>query len=230
MPSDGDTVDEKPNLVLNHLCVRAPERVLLDDLSLTVPPGQAVGMVGPSGCGKSTLLRAVAGLIDTGCGEVLVGGDDRASIGWPQFRRRVSYLSQVPTLLEGTVEENLQRPFTYRSATGHYERSTAVARLAAVGLEDGFLSTAADSLSIGEQQRVCLVRALLTNPQFLLLDEPTSALDEENTGRVEALLLEESGRSGLGFLLATHDRDQADRVCGTVVDLEDFKPSSEATR
>ncbi len=216
-------------LRVDRLSVEVPGKLLLNEVSLVVPPGQGVGLVGPSGCGKSTMLRTIAGLIDARGGTVQLGGVDRAAVGWPEFRRKAPYLSQVPSLVEGSVNQNLERPFTYRSASGGYEREKALRLLRAVGMDETCFSADVRSLSVGEQQRVCLVRALLAEPRFLLLDEPTSALDEENTGRVEALLLEEADRSGLGFLLVTHDREQAVRVCGSVLDLGDFKASSEVT-
>lgn len=218
-PADGHS----PLLALNGYAVAAGKRRLLEGLDLTLDPGQLLGIIGPSGCGKTTLLRAVAGLIDPAHGEVRFNGTPPGAEGWPNYRRHVVLLDQRPALLDATVEENLARPFTYRSARGGFPRSRAMDLLQRAGIDPGRLSQGARSLSVGQQQRVSLVRALLLDPAVLLLDEPTGALDEDSVAAVETLLREESQRTPFGALLVTHDKSLAARLCDPCIDLGDYE-------
>jgi len=192
---------------------------LLEGVDVTAHAGELVGLTGPSGCGKSTLLRAIAGLIDPAGGEVRFQGQAPEEMGWPEYRSRVLLVAQRPVLLDKTVEENLARPFTYRRAAVIFPRERAESLLERLGLGNGRMGQPARSLSVGQQQRVCLVRALLLRPDVLLLDEPTSALDEEAADAVETLVSEEAATGRLSALIVSHDRAQVTRWCARTVDL-----------
>ena len=178
-------------------------RALLRGMSLEVPPRGAVHIAGRSGAGKSTLLRALAALHPFE-GELRLGGESPESLGTPRWRRRVTLVAQRPRLFEGDVTTNLQRPFRYAAAEASYDAERATAMLRALELPPDVLAREARSLSVGEQQRVCLVRGLLHRPRVALLDEPTSALDSASRACVRALL-ERERAAGTALVLVTHD-------------------------
>ncbi len=190
-------------------------KVVLQDLSASLPSGASC-IAGPSGSGKSTLLRLLNRLADPDSGEVRYQGADvrrRDPLG---LRREVCLVPQLPALLEGTVEDNV------RFAAGLAGRDPDVPRLLGLsGLDRSFAARSADRLSVGEQQRAMLARALALEPRVLLLDEPTSALDQEARGAVEATLLDLRQRVELSTVLVTHDLDQARRMADWVVRLDE---------
>lgn len=200
---------------------------LIAGLSLAVKPGEAIGLKGPSGCGKTTLMRSIAGLIDPAGGSISLDGRRPDEIGWPGFRRRVGLVPQRPVVWDGTVSVNLERPYAFASHDRRYDPDDADGMLELLGLIDK-LGAEATTLSEGERQRVCLVRALLTRPDFLLLDEPTSALDGEAVRWVESLLTRAMTEHGLGILLTTHAGWFADRFCSRVIDLAEYAPRAKA--
>lgn len=210
-------------LSVKDFSVSAGGRTLFSRFSITLEPGERVALCGPSGSGKTTLLRAVAGLIDPLSGSISIDGVSPEESGWPEFRRRVVLVDQRPVLLPGSVELNLSLPFTYRTA-GEYSfpRDEAVSLLETFGVSSARFSQDARSLSQGQQQRVCLVRAFLLKPRVLLLDEPTSALDPEAVSSVEGSLTGETEKRGLAALVVTHSTSQAGRLCHRTVDLTDF--------
>jgi NitT/TauT family transport system ATP-binding protein len=145
----------------------------LDGLSLTVPAGSFLAVVGPNGSGKSTLLRVVAGLLPPSRGEVLLGdghppnpGDGRVGLAFQQ-PRLIGWRSAV---------DNVALPLELAGASGAQRRARAMVSLEQVGLGRAARLRPAE-LSGGMQQRAALARALITDPQVLLLDEPFSALD-----------------------------------------------------
>ena len=217
-----------PVLSIQNLAVAIAGKRLLEGVSFDVSAGECIACIGPSGCGKTTFLRTLAGLIDAEEGEVALHGKLPGEHGWPAFRRRVVYVSQRPALLDDSVRHNLQRPFEYVAAAGAFPESRAGELLAGLRLGNGAMEKNARELSVGQQQRVCLVRSLLVEPEVLLLDEPTSALDEEAVDLVEELLIREAKKSGLAVLIVTHNRRQAEQWSSRIVNLGDFTIAREA--
>jgi ABC-type iron transport system FetAB ATPase subunit len=199
---------------LDRLTLSRAGRVVLEDVSARLPRG-ACAVAGPSGCGKSTLLRLLNRLADPDRGSVTYRGRDVRDYEVLALRRDVCLVPQLPALLEGTVDDNIE--FAARLA----ERAADPARLLGlVGLDRSFAGRDASKLSVGEQQRVMLARALALEPQVLLLDEPTSALDDDAKAAVEATLLELRKRLDISLVLVTHDLDQAGRMANTVLRLD----------
>jgi putative ABC transport system ATP-binding protein len=189
--------------------------VVLDGLRVAVAPG-ATCVAGPSGAGKSTLLRLLNRLADPDRGVVRYRGRDTREVDPLALRREVGLVPQLPALLEGTVADNIL--YGPRLAG----RSADVSRcLTLAGLDGSFAQRQAASLSVGEQQRVMLARALALEPDVLLLDEPTSALDEASKQAVEATLLALRSELDLSFVFVTHDLNQAKRLADRVLWLQD---------
>jgi len=211
---------ETPALLeLRGLTVGIAGQELLKGLSCSLRPGQRIAFTGPSGCGKSTLLRTIAGLADPVRGAILFKGSPRESTGWPAFRRRVVYMAQEPALLDGAVGENLAKPFQYATSPCGFPERRAKELLDRLELEPHRFEQRAESLSAGQKQRVALVRALLLEPDALLLDEPASALDDEAAAAVIKLVREESEQRGLAAFVVSHDLFQVDKWCHEHVNL-----------
>uniref|UniRef100_B8DM29 ABC transporter related n=1 Tax=Nitratidesulfovibrio vulgaris (strain DSM 19637 / Miyazaki F) TaxID=883 RepID=B8DM29_NITV9 len=177
----------------------------LAHVNLAVHPGDFVMLTGPSGAGKSTLLRLAVRLEEADAGVVRCGGRPVADIPPAELRRTLGFVQQTPTVGEGTVRDNLLLPFTFAANKGLTPPDDAELagwltrfRLAGVGLD----ATAA-ALSVGQRQRVCIIRTMLLRPAALLMDEPTSALDPESSAEVEALT-EELNEDGVTVLMVTH--------------------------
>lgn len=210
-------------LEISDLSVSADGVPLIEGLTCRVGEGELVAVVGPSGCGKTTLLRSVAGLQSPCDGTVALRGRTPEEIGWPQYRRRVLLVDQRPVVLDATIRANFERPFGYATAGKGFPEDRAQELMATFALGGMKWDKSARSLSAGEQQRVCLIRALLIEPEVLLLDEPTSALDEVNVASVERLLTDEARQRGLGMLVVTHTPQQAERLCDRTIDLREFE-------
>lgn len=187
---------------------------VLDGVTAEIPVGAGC-VVGPSGSGKSTLLRLLNRLADPDSGRVLYQGTDVRELDPLELRREVSLVPQLPALIDGTVAENIA--FAPRLA-GHSYDSRSALQLA--GLDPGFGDRDAAKLSVGEQQRVMLARALALQPRVLLLDEPTSALDEDARDAVESTLRSLRERTAISLVVVTHDPAQARRLADYAVRIE----------
>jgi putative ABC transport system ATP-binding protein len=195
---------------------RADRRVL-DSVSAKIPAG-VTAIVGPSGAGKSTLLRLLNRLADPDEGSISYRDRPLNEYEPLALRREVSLAPQLPALLEGTVESNLR--YAARLAGKELDAEGCL-RLA--GLDAGFAARDVAKLSVGEQQRAMLARALAQEPTVLLLDEPTSALDSAARDAIEATLAELRRKLEISIVLVSHDPEQARRLGDWVVRLEGGK-------
>ena len=200
-------------------------RQVLRGISGEIPPGIA-SIVGPSGAGKSTLLRLLNRLADPDTGEIAYNGRPLSQYDPLRLRREVSLVPQLPALLDGTVAGNLHYAAKLADATsspmGGENRSNECARwLSLAGLDDSFADRDVSRLSVGEQQRAMLARALAQHPQVLLLDEPTAALDEAARDAVEQTLLRLRREIDVSIVLVSHDPAQARRLGDWVLRLRE---------
>ena len=199
---------------------RAGKPVLMG-LDARIPAG-ATCLAGPSGSGKSTVLRLLNRLADPEAGSVRYRGRDVRELDPLELRREVCLVPQLPALLEGSVESNI------RFAAELADREPDIARLLDLaGLDTSFAERDAAKLSVGEQQRAMLARALALEPSVLLLDEPTSALDHDARDAVEATLRDLRERLEISLVLVTHDLAQARRMSDWLVRIADGRAVEE---
>jgi ABC-type multidrug transport system ATPase subunit len=199
---------------LEDVSLRRAGKSVLRGLSARIPTG-ATCLAGPSGSGKSTTLRLLNRLADPDSGTVLHRGEDVRRLDPLELRRDVCLVPQLPALLEGTVADNID--FAARCA----EREADAAELLELaGLDASFAERDTTKLSVGEQQRAMLARALALEPSVLLLDEPTSALDHDTRDAVEATLRDLRERLEISIVLVTHDLEQAKRMSDWLVRID----------
>ena len=208
-------------------------RVILDRIDMTIDPGERIGLMGISGSGKSSLLRAIARLDQCDEGSVVFRGDVVAGDLVPPFRRQVIYLPQRPSLLAGTVRENLQIPFRLSVSQHQYDESVVVGLLSDLKKPLELLDQSAESLSGGEQQIVAMIRAILLRPIILLLDEPSASLDPNTTAQLERLVLtwqqqcEDGCSPSRALIWTSHDADQISRMTTRVLRMDSGRLLSE---
>ena len=194
-------------VVLRGLRRRFGDVVALDDLDLTLAPGELVALLGPSGCGKTTALRVLAGFETLDAGAVLVNGVDITRE--PPNRRGMGMVFQAFSLFPNlTVAENVAFGLRVRGIAAAARTARALELLELVGL----LATAGrypHQISGGQQQRVALARALAIEPRVLLLDEPLSALDAQVRTQLRDEIRRVQQRLHITTLFVTHDQAEA---------------------
>ena len=207
------------DLHIDHVRKAFGPRVVIGDLTLSVAPGEFVGIVGKSGCGKSTLLRMIAGLERLDSGEIRVGGDSLTGIN-----SRSRFMFQEPRLLPWKrVRDNVAIGLPSVNAASRAE--TALAHV-------GLIDRARDwpgVLSGGQKQRVALARALASDPPMLLLDEPLGALDALTRLEMQTLIERLQAERGFTALLVTHDIEEAITLCDRVLLLENGAIAAEVS-
>ncbi len=207
-------------IVVEHLRVVRGGRVVLPDLSTTVPAGQVVGLLGPSGGGKSTLIRAIVGVQIVESGTVSVLGRPAGSA---DLRRRVGYLTQAPSVYgDLTVRENLR----YFAKVAGVDGDAVERTIAEVGLTS-HADARVENLSGGQYSRASLAATLVGGPEVLVLDEPTVELDPVLRRDLWAMFraLAEAGRT---LLVSSHVMDEATR-CDRLLLLREGEIISDST-
>lgn len=201
--------------------------VVLDVPGLVIAPGEQVLLHGPSGSGKSTLLHLIAGLAGGRAGgsqgamsgEILVEGQSLAKLGAAQldlFRgRRLGVVFQTLNLLQGfTAAENVMLAMHFSQVPAGQQREKAVATLARLGLKD--VDRPVERLSLGQQQRVAVARAVVNQPAGVLADEPTASLDRTHANAAMDLLMEACQQAGCALVVASHDEMMLSRFARAI--------------
>jgi ABC-type transport system involved in cytochrome bd biosynthesis fused ATPase/permease subunit len=193
---------QESTLGAHHVRLQEGEKVLLEDGSLDLLPGQRLAVTGPSGSRKSTLLRVLGALDAVKSGTARIGDTSLDEIDEQQLRQRLIYVPSEPGLTRGFARDVVH--------LGRVGNRDFQADLAALGPHVE-ASTKWDELSRGERQRVAIVRALVTSPEIFLLDEPTSGLGAEETRAILALL----ASTGASVMITTHDNQVMTGVTGS---------------
>ena len=197
-------------------------QTVLHATSVHAGAGEVLAVVGPSGSGKSTLLRLFNRLLEPDSGQVTLAGQDVRRLDPPGLRAMVTLVTQKPFLFQGTVRENLGASARFRrAASPDPEQAEMQDILSLCQVSPAWLGKDARKLSVGQQQRVCLARALLGPCRALLLDEPTSALDRPTADQLAQTFRQLAERRGLAIVLVTHDLSLAARCADRVALLLD---------
>ncbi len=218
-PGSRDPAPERASLVVSDLSLALNGKIILEALSFELPARGMNVLIGPSGAGKSTLLKCINQLHKGWEGGIHVLGCDARR--WPgggdALRRSVGLIAQKPVVFPGSIEKNVC--FGLCGRTRRRPNAEIVGRsLRRAALWDEIkdrLQDPACSLSVGQQQRLCLARALILEPAMLLLDEPTSSLDPRSKQLLERSLLRLA--SSMPILWVTHDIEQARRLGGNLI-------------
>jgi ABC-type multidrug transport system fused ATPase/permease subunit len=197
------------------------ERPVLSEVSFAAGRGDSVGIVGPSGAGKSTIVQILLRLRDPDGGEYLVNGAPARGFSFQDWHHQVAYVPQKPQLLHATVSENIR--YFREIDEAAVRRAAELARIDEDirGWSHGYetvIGPRADSISGGQQQRICLARALAADPDVLVLDEPTSALDPRSEALIQDSL--RTIAAELTLFVVTHRMGLLD-VCDRLLVLVD---------
>jgi ATP-binding cassette subfamily B protein len=196
-------------------------RPVLQEIDLTVSPGEAIALVGPSGAGKSTLVNLLPRFYDVQSGQVAIDGIDVKSVTLASLRRQIAIVPQETKLFTGTIAENI----AFGQLDYDLDRVEAAAKIAnahefITEMSEGYRSWVGEggvNLSGGQRQRIAIARAVLLDPTILILDEATSALDSESEGAIQEAL--DRLMQGRTVLIIAH-RLTTVRRCDRIVVLE----------
>ena len=200
----------------------AGEAEILRGVTFAVQAGEVFSVVGPSGAGKSTLLRTINRLVESTAGNIFLDGAPIEEINPLELRRRIGMVFQLPALFGDTVEDSVLYGVRLAGKCADVERLLGLA-----GLAPSLASRNPQSLSVGQQQRVSIARALALEPEVLLMDEPTSALDQAARQRIEDLIGQLNKELGLTTVVVSHALDQVERIADRVVLLVDGRSEGE---
>jgi phosphate transport system ATP-binding protein len=215
-------------MAVRNLSVTAGQKILLQDISFTVPPQSVTGIIGPSGAGKTTLLKSLNRLLELNPqfrvqGEVLLDGRSvyDPDVDPDALRVRIGMLFQQPVAFPKSIYDNVTLAVKHLGQVPRSEWPAVAERaLREAALWEEVKDRLHDSalrLSVGQQQRLCLARTLASQPEVILMDEPTSALDPRATEAIEELILRLKTKHAI--VIVTHNLAQARRVTNIVISL-----------
>ncbi|MBU1168332.1 MAG: ATP-binding cassette domain-containing protein [Proteobacteria bacterium] len=196
---------------------------LFSDVSLSINPGGFYLVRGPSGSGKSSFLRLMNRLEEPSQGTLYFKGIPFSEMTAPELRRQVLYIQQTPIVTDGSVKDNLLMPFTFKNNRTLPLPDDSHLR----GVLDEFsmemipLDKQARNLSVGQQQRLCLIRGLLLSPSVILLDEPTSSLDDESSLIVENMAESLCLNAGKTIIMISHRGFRPHTIKPTIIEVKD---------
>jgi phospholipid/cholesterol/gamma-HCH transport system ATP-binding protein len=224
---------DKPLVELRNVTFGYSERIILDDLSLTVPRGKVTALMGASGGGKTTVLRLIGGQNKAQQGQVLFDGDDVTTMSPEQLyaaRRRMGMLFQFGALFADlSVLENVAFPL--REHTDLSEaliRDVVLMKLNAVGLR-GARDLMPSEISGGMARRVALARAIALDPELVMYDEPFAGLDPISLGTAAQLIRRLNDAMGLTSIVVSHDLEETFQIADQVVILANGRIAAQGT-
>ena len=192
--------------------------IAVKDLTFEINKGKIIGLLGPNGCGKTTTIAMILGLLKPTSGEVIIKGKniEKERINLLEKMNFISPYVELPKKL--TVEENLK---VYADLYGVTNTNEKIYELVNELRLNKFLKKKTGELSSGQKNRISLAKALINDPEILLLDEPTASLDPETGDFVRSFIEHYSSKTNVTILLASHNMNEVERLCDSVMMMKD---------
>jgi len=217
-------------LQAKNLTKKYQGKAVVDQLNITLKPGEILGLLGPNGAGKTTFFYMIAGLIRSDSGKILIDEEDvtdktvsvRASMG-------LAYLPQEPSVFGRlTVEENILAALEQRRDINKEQKKRELEKLVEEFQLKKFLKTKSIKLSGGERRRVEIARSLSSNPRFILLDEPFAGIDPIAVSELK-VTLKKLKNLKIGILISDHNVRETMQICDNVLIMNEGKVIAEGT-
>ena len=192
--------------------------IAVKDLSFVINKGKIIGLLGPNGCGKTTTIAMILGLVKPTSGEVIIKGKniEKERINLLEKMNFISPYVELPKKL--TVEENLK---VYAGLYGVKNVNEKISELVNELRLNKFLKKKTGELSSGQKNRISLAKALINDPEILLMDEPTASLDPDTGDFVRSFIEHYSSKTNVTILLASHNMNEVERLCDSVMMMKD---------
>ncbi|VAW89192.1 Phosphate transport ATP-binding protein PstB (TC 3.A.1.7.1) [hydrothermal vent metagenome] len=217
-------------LTVEKLALNLAGKKILQQIDFSLPAIGVTSVIGPSGAGKSSLLRCLNGLESEWSGVVKIDGNDIRQWpgGWDQLRRHVGLIAQKPVVFNTSIRANVCFGLHGWRQRRHADElvKASLQQAALWGEVRDRLDAPATTLSVGQQQRLCIARAIAIKPEILLLDEPTASLDPRSKQLVEQSMLQLAQE--IPLICVTHDLEQAQRLKGQVIFMCDGRVIEQA--
>ena len=192
--------------------------IAVKDLSFVINKGKIIGLLGPNGCGKTTTIAMILGLVKPTSGEIIIKGKnlEKERINLLEKMNFISPYVELPKKL--TVEENLK---VYAGLYGVKNVNEKISELINELRLNKFLKKKTGELSSGQKNRISLAKALINDPEILMLDEPTASLDPDTGDFVRSFIEHYSSKTNVTILLASHNMNEVERLCDSVMMMKD---------
>jgi len=192
--------------------------IAVKDLSFVINKGKIIGLLGPNGCGKTTTIAMILGLVKPTSGEIIIKGKnlEKERINLLEKMNFISPYVELPKKL--TVEENLK---VYAGLYGVKNANEKISELVNELRLNKFLKKKTGELSSGQKNRISLAKALINDPEILMMDEPTASLDPETGDFVRSFIEHYSSKTNVTILLASHNMNEVERLCDSVMMMKD---------
>jgi len=207
------------SIQLKNVNLSYDDQQILKDITTEFLPKKIHVLLGPSGGGKSSLLRLLNALTDPNSGEISYNKLIYSDTHPKEIRKKIGMVFQKPALFDGTVYDNLIWSLKVRKLP--IDKEKIESQLLQLDIPLDYLDKNIENLSVGEQQRICIARTLLANPDVILFDEPTSALDPQRAKKVLELIKQINTQYQKTIVLVSHDVDTAIDVADTITFLHD---------
>ncbi|MFP4497482.1 MAG: ATP-binding cassette domain-containing protein [Vulcanimicrobiota bacterium] len=202
---------------------------IINNLSFKVDEGDIFTIMGSSGSGKTTLLRLINRLEDPDSGQIFLEGKNIRDFPILELRRQIGFVLQLPYMFEGSVRDNIFYGPRLQGQPDEETQKILEQYFSWFGFKKGILEKSPSFLSVGEKQRVSILRALVNKPALLLLDEPTSSLDPNTANSILGLVKEINERTRMTILMVTHIPEHARKIAGKGMILDEGSKIADGT-